>query len=180
MQLKKNTLVLLLSLFVIPSGGLAQNLSELAKKIAAEIVDCHDGDTCHVLLSSGMSLNVRLAGIDAPEVGRYGKSQSGGQELGDASRNALVSLVVKKKNTYLRQVDIDRYNRPVVEIFVDNELINLKMLEIGMAERYTGMTIEIDRAKYEAAETKSKNLKLGIWGISHYVSPKKWRREDKK
>ena len=180
MHFKNSTLVLLLSVFVIPFGGLAQNLPEPAKKMAADIVDCHDGDTCHVILSSGISLNVRLAGIDAPEVGRYGKSRSSGQELGDASRNALVSLVVKKKNTQLRQVDIDRYNRPVVEIFVDNELINLKMLEIGMAERYTGMTIDIDSAKYEAAENKSKNGKLGIWGISHYVSPKKWRREDKK
>ena len=137
-----------------------QETSEPANKIPGEITHCHDGDTCQVILSSGLTLNVRLAGIDAPEVGRYDKPTAKGQDLGEASRNALVSLVVHKKDTQISQIDLDRYNRPVVEIFVANELINIKMLEIGMAERYTGKTKLIDRTKYEAAEFKSKKCKI--------------------
>ena len=155
----------------------AEEVAPSKKKMAADVDHCHDGDTCTVVLASGLSFNVRLAGIDAPEVGRYGNPAGDGQPMGLTSRDALINLVVNKKNIFLRQIDLDRYNRPIVEIFVTGELINVKMLEIGMAERYTGKTKGIDSAKYELAETKSKNGKVGIWSIPHYVSPKIWRHE---
>jgi micrococcal nuclease len=172
---------LLVSLFcAVPILVQAEELARSKIKVAAEVVHCHDGDTCTVVVASGLSFNVRLAGIDAPEVGRFGMPSAEGQPLGLASRDALISLAVNKKNTLLRQIDLDRYNRPVMEIFVAGELINVKMLEIGMAERYTGNTKGLDSSKYEIAETKSKNGKVGIWSNPHYVSPKNWRHEVKK
>ncbi len=147
------------------------------KKFPAEVMHCHDGDTCHVVAENGLWFNVRLAGIDAPEVGRYGKKKSEGQPLGDESRDTLVKWVVKQKNILLRQVDLDPYNRPVVEIYSGEECINLKMLELGMAERYQGKTKRIDRTKYDEAEQKAKVSKSGIWALKNYKSPKSWRRE---
>ncbi len=175
-----NVWIPFLLFFAFPILAQAEELAPSNKKMAADVDHCHDGDTCTVVLASGLSFNVRLAGIDAPEVGRYGKASAEGQPMGWASRDALIHLVVNKKNTFLRQIDLDRYNRPVMEIFVAGELINVKMLEIGMAERYTGKTKGIDSAKYELAETNSKKGKLGIWSIPHYVSPKNWRHEVKK
>jgi endonuclease YncB( thermonuclease family) len=177
MTLNFNTFVLASSLLTVPQCGFAKREEEPTQKISAEIIHCHDGDTCNVVLTTGIWMNVRLAGIDAPEVGRYGKSSGGGQPLGDAAREALTTLVVHKKSIFIRQVDIDPYNRPVVEVFDGRDLINVKMLELGMAERYTGRTRGIDRAKYSDAEQKSKSGKIGIWGISHYASPKSWRSE---
>lgn len=150
------------------------------KKFAADIKHCHDGDTCHVVAENGMWFNARLAGIDAPEVGRYGKKKSDGQPLGEESRDTLTNLVVKQKNTFIRQVDLDPYNRPVVEIYVGDECVNLKMLESGMAERYQGKTKRIDKDKYNAAEEKGKSAKAGIWGLKNYTSPKSWRKDGKK
>jgi micrococcal nuclease len=149
------------------------------KKFPAEIKHCHDGDTCHVVAENGMWFNARLAGIDAPEVGRYGKKQSAGQPLGDESRDTLVKFVVKQKNTFIRQVDLDPYNRPVVEIYIGDDCINTKMLELGMAERYQGKTKRIDKSKYDDAEQKAKTTKTGIWSLKNYMSPKSWRKEGK-
>jgi endonuclease YncB( thermonuclease family) len=158
------------------TGDGARDLQQ-DKKFPAEIMYCHDGDTCHVIADNGMWFNVRLAGIDAPEVGRYSKKKSEGQPLGEDSRDALVNFVVKQKNILLRQVDLDPYNRPIVEIYLGDDCVNLKMLELGMAERYQGKTKRIDQSKYNEAELKAKSSKRGIWGLKTYTSPKSWRRE---
>lgn len=100
--------------------------------------------------------------------------------MGAESRDSLIDLVVKKKNITIRQVDLDHYNRPVIEIYSGEECINTKILELGMAERYRGKTKRIDKSVYDAAEEKAKSAKVGIWGIKTYVSPEQWRRENKK
>lgn len=156
---------------------LADDADAPDKKVPAEIKHCHDGDTCRIVTESGLWFNARLAGIDAPEVSRYGKSKSSGQPMGEESRDALVNLVVKKKGVSIRQVDLDPYNRPVIEIYSGEELINLKLLELGVAERYKGKTKRLDRDKYDAAEQKAKTAKVGIWGLKDYKSPQAWRHE---
>lgn len=157
----------------------AENNDEYPDKTTgAKITYCHDGDTCRIVTDSGLWFNARLAGIDAPEVESKRKGQ--GQPLGDQSRDTLSELVTKKKNIEIRQVDLDHYNRPVIEIYADKECLNLKLLELGLAERYSGKTKRIDRSKYDAAEEKAKAQKLGIWGQKNYVSPQQFRREGKK
>jgi endonuclease YncB( thermonuclease family) len=179
-MLSKNLLHALLVAINLASPALSESDETPDKKVSAEIKHCHDGDTCRIVTESGLWFNARLAGIDAPEVGRYGKSKSAGQPMGDQSRDSLDSLVVKKKNVTIRQVDLDPYNRPVVEIYVGEECANIKLLELGMAERYKGKTKRIDKSQYDAAEQKAKSNKAGIWSITNYVSPQDWRREGKK
>ncbi|MEI6398843.1 MAG: thermonuclease family protein [Pseudomonadota bacterium] len=170
----------LLFMIEAPISAAQQSDETPDKTFAADIKHCHDGDTCHIVAENGMWFNARLAGIDAPEVGRYGKKKSGGQPLGDESRDALSELVVGKKGITIRQVDLDQYNRPVIEIFIGDSCANLKLLELGMAERYHGKTKRIDKSKYDAAEDKAKSAKLGIWSIKNYESPSAWRHGDKK
>lgn len=169
----------ILGLFATIAFGGSNNSDEPDKKFAAEIKHCHDGDTCHVVAETGLWFNVRLAGIDAPEVGRYGRKKTSGQPLGGESRDALSNLIVKRPNVLVRQVDLDPFNRPVVEIYLGSDNINLKMLEMGMAERYQGKTKRIDRDKYDAAENNARLSKQGIWSLSNYKSPKAWRDLDK-
>jgi len=160
-----------------PVGELTENSGE--KNLTAEIKNCHDGDTCHILTSSGLWFNARLAGIDAPEVGRYGKKADGGQPLGHESRDALLKILQNNPKVTMKQLDLDPYNRPIVEIFVGDECVNIKMLELGMAERYRGKTKRLDTAAYDGAQSKARNLKLGIWGLQNYTSPGSWRKEEK-
>ena len=179
-NLSKNLILNSLMLIASPSFAARQPDDTPDKTFVADIKHCHDGDTCHIVAENGMWFNARLAGIDAPEVGRYGKKTSGGQPFGGESRDALSDLVVGKKSIKIRQVDLDPYNRPVIEIFISETNANLKLLELGMAERYHGKTKRIDKSKYDAAEEKAKTAKLGIWSVKNYESPSQWRHESKK
>src|SRR5262245_59656458 len=88
----------------------APALGETFSAVDAYVYHCHDGDTCRVRIAGAVWLNVRLAGIDAPEVG--GARRGEGQPLGAEARDFL-NARVKGKAVTLRQVDLDQYNRPV-------------------------------------------------------------------
>ena len=154
----------------------ADFVSETTKNIDGIVYNCNDGDTCHVGVAEAMWMNVRLAGIDAPEVA--GKKKQG-QEMGEKSRDFLNNLV-KGKNVSIRQVDLDHYNRPVVELSFEGKLINIQILEQGHAEMYRGKTKRLDKTQYEAAEKVAKDAKRGIWSLSNYVSPKEFRNQKKR
>lgn len=155
----------------------AEPTPEPSKTVTGMVYYCHDGDTCHVGVAEAMWLNVRLAGIDAPEV--QGRSKKVGQELGAQSRDYLNDLL-KGKTVTIRQVDLDPYNRPVVELTLDGKLINTQLLEQGFAEMYRGKTKRLDKTIYETAEKTAKDAKRGIWGLAHYVSPKDFRSQQKR
>lgn len=139
---------------------------------------CSDGDTCRVKVAGGtIWMNVRLFGIDAPETSKK-RNQKKGQPLGDEAKDFLNSLV-QNKDVTLVQADLDPYNRPVVEIFVAGKSVNLTMIEKGYAEVYRGKTKRIDRKKFEDAETKAKQDKVGVWGQSNYQSPTDFRKSQK-
>jgi endonuclease YncB( thermonuclease family) len=152
-----------------PSAGAA------GSDVVATVLYCHDGDTCRVALPGGLWLAVRLAGIDAPEVASRGRP---GQPLGDEARAALTSAV-QGRTVRLRQVDLDPYNRPVVEMRLDDAAearpVNLALVGDGMAEVYRGRTKRLDKSPYLAAEAEAKAAHRGIWGLARYESPSSYR-----
>lgn len=145
-----------------------------------KINSCHDGDTCQVGTADGFWFNARLAGIDAPEVGRKRKNQEAGQPLGLEARDQLIKMTQKSQSIRIRQVDIDHFNRPIVEILVGDDCANIKLLEMGLAERYRGSTKGLDVERYDKAERDAKHARLGIWGLKTYTPPTIWRKENKK
>lgn len=151
--------------------------TDSAGRLSVEIKSCHDGDTCQILTQSGLWFNARLAGIDAPEVGRYGDKKGGGQSLGIESRDALLEIVRNRANITVKQLDLDPFNRPIIEIMVGNECANTKLLELGLAERYRGKTKNLDTDRYDAAELAAQKAKRGIWGLKTYISPGAWRKQ---
>lgn len=141
-------------------------------QIEAYVHHCSDGDTCRMELGDALWLNVRLAGIDAPEV-PHGKSKPG-QPLGDVARTFL-NTQVKGRKVMVRQTDVDPYNRPVVELRMDGKLVNLRLVEEGYAEAYRGQTKRLDKGPYLSAEAKAKKDRKGIWALPAYVPPKTYR-----
>ena len=145
--------------------------------LKVEVLHCHDGDTCRVKLEDSFWFNVRLSGIDTPEVkGRSAKQK--GQPMGEEARDFLNELVAKK-TVQLRQTDLDPYNRLVVEIFLGNQNVNLMMVEKGLAEVYRGKAKRLEREPYFQAEKVAKDKGLGIWSIKNYQSPAAYRSETK-
>jgi micrococcal nuclease len=149
---------------------------ESLKLVEASVFYCNDGDTCRLKIADGMWLNVRLAGIDAPEVG-HGKKKPG-QPYGNEAKDFL-NLQVQGKKVMIRQTDLDHYNRPVVELIVGNEVINRKLVQSGMAEAYRGKTKRLDSAPYLMDEAAAKKAGLGIWSQTSYMSPSDFRKNTK-
>lgn len=147
------------------------------KLLPAEVFHCNDGDTCRIKVADALWLNVRLAGIDAPEVAKT-RGNKLGQEYGTEAREYL-NKAVKGKKIEVRQVDLDPFNRPVVEIFDKSLNINLHLVEEGFAEVYRGKTKRLDKGLYHQAEEKAKKAKKGIWSIAKYQSPKEFRQQQK-
>lgn len=144
------------------------------KTINVEVLYCSDGDTCRVKIEGSMWVNVRLAGIDAPEV-PHGKKKPG-QPLGQEAKD-LLNNTVKGKSLKLRQTDLDHYNRPVVELInADNSVLNVQMVREGYAEAYRGPAKRLDRAPYLAAEEAARKDKKGVWGQANYQSPADYRK----
>lgn len=148
--------------------------------IPVHVENCHDGDTCKILTDDGLWFQVRLAGIDAPEVGRFGSKKSTGQPLGQDARQELLKILGNGSDVTMKQLDLDPFNRPIVELYAGSECANLKLLELGMAERYRGKSKGLDPSAYDAAESLAKKAGRGIWGLLRHESPSKWRKEQKK
>lgn len=149
---------------------------ESLKPVEANVLYCNDGDTCRVKVAGGIWLNVRLAGIDAPEVAS-GKKKAG-QPFGAEARNFLNNHA-KGKTIQIRQTDLDQYNRPVVELIADGLNINRKIVQSGYAEAYRGKTKRLDNAAYLDDEAAAKKSALGIWSQKDYVSPAVFRKMEK-
>lgn len=148
-------------------------------KEMATVLYCYDGDTCRVKTDGGLWFNVRLFGIDAQEMARKRKKRRPGQPFAESAKNALNDKA-KGKSVRLNQVDLDGYNRPVVEVWLNGRDINLEMVAEGWTEAYKGKTKRISMVPYLQAEKKAQEKKLGIWELKNYKSPREFRKRKNK
>lgn len=143
------------------------------------VLSIADGDTVTVN-EAGARLKVRLACIDAPEL-----SQT---PYGQASRQALQSLLPLGSQVTLRIKATDRYGRTVAELltgknnsnnsnqininqynFNQNNIsqnnINQQMIANGQAFVYWNFISACDRERYARQETLARLKGLGVWAV---------------
>lgn len=113
--------------------------------VVGRVVGVHDGDTITVLSADRVQHKIRLAGIDAPELGQaWGKNAR--QALADQVFGQDVKVVTSKR---------DRYNREIGKVLRAGKDINLGLVKAGMAWWYRDYAKEqgdTDRALYARAE----------------------------
>ena len=98
--------------------------------LAGRVVQVTDGDT-FTLLVNGRKQRVRMASIDAPEVGV--DPDRPGQPHGQASKKALAALIAGKTIT-LECYERDRYDRNVCDVpLPGGDTANRKQVAAGMA-----------------------------------------------
>jgi micrococcal nuclease len=133
-----------------------------------------DGDTVQVV-GLDLKLTVRLVGIDSPEIGFDGRPS---QPYSQKAKQVLADWVEDKKVT-LKSYGTGGYGRQLAEIFLGGENINLKMVEAGLAQVYTGRRPKaLNSDLYLSAEAVAKSKKKGMWRQGgSYKSPRQWRRE---
>lgn len=126
---------------------------------------CVDGDTAYFIYK-GESSKFRFLSIDTPEstskVEEYGKeaSEFTCKELKQAKK---IEIEFEKNST-----DKDKYDRYLVYVFVDGELLQEKLLYNGLAElKYDKNSYKYEDKLYKAEQHAKDNL-IGIYSTKKY------------
>lgn len=128
-----------------------------------EVTGISDGDTLYLQVE-GAQLRVRLARIDAPE-----KKQA----FGRRSEQSLRELVWKRVVT-AKWHQVDRYGRPIAEVFVDGFDVNAEQVRRGMAWVYRAYSRDPDLIRLEE---EARADRRGLWSESNPVAPWVWRKQ---
>ena len=126
-------------------------------KITVKLDKCVDGDTAWFKINGAIK-KYRFLSIDSPEIDT---------EYGKLAKDYVCDLLMKSKDIKIEYDKLgetkDKYEIELVWVYVDNELLQEKILEKGLAE------IKYVYAKYAhldkliEIENSSKNNKIGIW-----------------
>ena len=139
------------------------------ERITGRIVAVLDGDTVTLLDEGRIQHRIRLAQIDAPEIG-HGRNKPG-QPFGKRSRQSLSDLAFGKE-VRADCPQTDRYGRKVCTILVGNLDVNLEQVRRGMAWVYRKYAND---PVYYRAEDEARNAKRGLWNDPAPVPPWEWR-----
>lgn len=131
---------------------------EAEEGIYATLSSCIDGDTAKFIID-GNEATVRFLGINAPEID--------GEKYGSEAKAFVCNILMNTNNIKLVKDDNsdvkDKYNRFLYWVFVDDELLEIKIL----AEGYAYVAYIFDNYLYTDflydAQNTAKNKKIGIW-----------------
>jgi len=157
--------VCLVAANVIPAIARAANY-DLSGRV--QITKVSDGDS----LRSG-TLQIRLFGIDAPELNQECKDQNG--EIwgcGITAHRQLVTLIGTKKELQCSLRDVDRYGRLIMQCFNGSTDIGAAMVQSGHALAYRHFS-----NLYIEEEEQAKTALKGIWRGT-FSPPWEWRRQN--
>ena len=133
------------------------------------VVGVTDGDTVSVLTEDFQNLNIRVAGIDAPEKAQpYGSRSK--WSLSACAYGRLAEIEASKR---------DRYGRIVGKVVVSGVDCGLRQIEAGLAWHYKAYAKEQsaqDRARYAQAEEEARERRLGLWVQEEPQAPWEFRR----
>lgn len=157
--------VALLMILAVAYAATRNTPEATAGEFVGEVVGVHDGDGITVLDEDKQQHKVRLAEIDAPELK---------QAFGTRSKQALSELVFGKTVT-VRAIG-QSYTRQLGYVRIGDLNVNLKMVEQGMAWRYTEYSKDLT---YQTAQDTAKQSRLGLWADKDPIPPWEWRKQQK-
>ncbi|PVV00997.1 hypothetical protein BB560_004599 [Smittium megazygosporum] len=130
---------------------------------------------------SDRTINVRLYGIDAPEIGHFGNAN---QPLSIESRDYLKQMILGKKVT-LMPLKIDIYSRVIGVVnfrsyYFFKKDLSVEMIKNGFAQVYEGQDLVFHHnINYlQTLESDAKKKGVGVWSQSkkQYESPRDYKK----
>lgn len=163
--------ILLVALWLLCTFGAAH-----AEEFNAKVIAVMDGDTV-LALRGTQKVKIRLANIDAPEVGHAGMggqppNSQKGQDFGSESRQALLNMVLKKQ-ARVNSRATDDYGRVVAELSVDGRSVNEEQVRRGMAWQYS--YFRSDKILL-ALQGEARAARRGLWAQASPTPPWEWRK----
>jgi micrococcal nuclease len=130
------------------------------------VVGVHDGDTITCLDENNQQQKIRMAEIDAPEIG---------QDFGKVSRDAMAGMVFGKT---VEVVDDgkDRYGRWIGHVYVNGMDVNRQMVATGNAWHYAAYSKDQSLADLQS---QAQAQKLGLWAQPNPTPPWEFRKAKK-
>lgn len=129
------------------------------------VMKVYSGDRIRVIDIDGKQFDVRLRGIDAPELD---------QVCGKESMKYLMQMLQKKKFVHFEDARFFKDGNAEATIYLhlqwSDSNMNKAMVESGMAWDVT----KDGRYAYEQNEAKEK--RLGLWGFFPQIKPSEWRK----
>ena len=151
---------------------------QVSRSLSGHVVDVYDGDTITVADPDRTEWKVRLAAVDAPELG---------QPFGKKARKELLELIlgqpvtVKFDRTDGRDhivgiVELESQREALVSIFPIN--INQYLVEAGLA--WYDRAFQADQSKetrdaYSKLEAAARERKKGLWAEKNPMPPWEFR-----
>lgn len=131
------------------------------------VVGVQDGDTLTCLDENNQQQKVRLAEIDAPELG---------QDFGKVSREALASMVFGKTVEVVDEGK-DRYGRWLGHVLVNGADVNREMVATGNAWHYAAYSRDTSLAQLQS---QARGQQVGLWAQPDPVAPWQFRSTENK
>jgi endonuclease YncB( thermonuclease family) len=128
----------------------------------ARVVAVHDGDTLTVL-RNGDSVNVRLEGIDCPELG---------QPYSRVARQRAVQLALHHDVEVVGSA-LDSHGRLLARVLVDRQDVSEVLVREGLAWHFVRYSSDATLAQ---AEHHAREQGSGLWREQHPIPPWEWRR----
>ena len=163
--MKQKILLIILSLTFI--------LNAEAKEMNVKFSKCVDGDTGKFIYKDE-EITARFLAIDTPET----KHPTKGEEPFGKEASEYTCKKLKEAEKIVLETDdgsdkLDKYDRYLVWVFVDNELLQKELVRKGLASvaylygdyKYTDQLEEVEQL--------AEDEKLGIWSITDENSSKK-------
>jgi len=141
--------------------------------LTGRVVGISDGDTFNILVN-GRQQRVRMASIDAPEIGR--DRERPGQPHSQASRDALAKLIAGRTLT-LDCHERDRYERNVCDVPLEGSMTaNQRQVASGMAwANMEGRGKFMRDRALPSLQERARDARLGLWEQARPVPPCVWR-----
>lgn len=175
---KRPLVALTLSLLLVLSGcvSLPQSGEETPGEYEVTITRVIDGDTVEFEYANGTTDTARLVGVDTPEVHTANQpadfegvpdTEAGKDCLRDWGHRASEFVRSRVLGETVRiELDPsegprDRYDRLLAYLYVDGDLLNHELLELGYATVYE--TDFEQRDSFDEAEASARDEGLGVW-----------------
>lgn len=146
-----------------------------AHAFEGRVVHVQDGDTLTVLVDR-REVNVRLASIDAPEVGKGKKDP--GQPFGRAAKEELAAMCAGG-TAYVEDLGLDwRKKRTLGNVRCGSLDVNAELVRRGLAWVYVQYAPK--GSPLYAVEADARATSRGLWADQRPVPPWEWRARSRK
>lgn len=137
-----------------------------SNKFNVKLDKCIDGDTARFFIN-GESKVVRFLSINAPEIQHDDiEEEFYGREASEYTCK-LLSMATKIQLQYDSKSDkVDKYDRVLAWVYVDNELLQKELVSKGFAEVKYVYDDYLYSNELKELEIQAKEKKLGMWNYS--------------